>query len=50
MGDDLDDGLLLDEHLIAQSDDDEQAPAVPDAVDTATQKKRQYDKSSPKRR
>ena len=40
MGDDLDDGLLLDEHLIAQSDDDEQAPAVPDAVDTATQKKR----------
>ena len=39
MGDDLDDGLLLDEHLIAQSDD-EQAPAVPDAVDATTQKKR----------
>jgi len=40
MGDDLDDGLLLDEHLIAQSDGDEQAPAVPDAVDATTQKKR----------
>lgn len=39
MGDDLDDGLLLDEHLIAQSDDEE-ALAVPDAVDEATQKKR----------